>query len=161
MSFQSSFKYNKSFRITPTILTTAYSADRLLCDPFIIPAITMPPNMSAVLRNLTVIDFEKHEPTLDFIFFNEDVSITNGPNQVVNASADDIKNHLTSIERVLASDYISDAFGATGSVASVHPINTAVLSNLQGVVKCAVITRKAFTATAADDITFVFDFVIE
>lgn len=161
MAYKSSFKYAKSFRITPQLLAGGYSANTQVCDPFLITGICTPPNLTALFRNITVVDFQKHECTLDFIFFNSDISITNGAGLVVNASNHDIQMHMTSIERVIPTDYISNAFGATASVASIHPFNAGITAELPGTVKCCVITRKAFTPTNLDELTFVFDFVAE
>lgn len=161
MSYRSAFKYVKSFRITPELLLTGYSANTQVCDPFLITGIVLPPNMSAIFRNITVVDFQKNESTLDFIFFNEDVTITNGRNQVVNASVHDVQAHMTSIERIIPTDYVSNAFGNTASVASIHPLNAGISANSAGMVKCCVITRKAFTPNNIDDLTFIFDFVVE
>jgi hypothetical protein len=156
-----SVKYDYQFRLTPAVQASAYTANRMLCAPFTISGPFVPPNLTAAIKSITIVNLAASAPALDFIFFKDDVAITNGINQSCNVSNADLQNHVTFVEQVGTGAWISDVLGSgTIRMATVHPSNLTVNSSAAGVVKVAVLTRTAITPASVSDFTIVIDFEI-
>lgn len=154
-------KYDYQFRVTPAVQASAYTANRMLCAPITIQGPFLPPNLTAAIKSITVVNLSASAPALDFIFFKEDVAITNGINQSCNVSNSDLQNHVTFIDQIAASAWVTDALGSgTIRLATVHPNNLTVNASAAGVVKMAVLTRTAITPASTSDFTIVIDFEI-
>lgn len=153
-------KYDYQFRVTPTVGTSAYTANRMLCAPITIQGPFVPPNLTAAIKSITVINQSASAPALDFIFFKDNVSITNGINQTCNASTADIQNCLTFVEQLATAAWVSDALGTTTRLATIHPNNLTVNTSAAGIAKLVVMTRTVITPAAANDFTIVVDFEI-
>lgn len=146
--------YKFEYRVTPTVQASLYTADRMLCAPFLITGLVQPSN-AVKIHGITVIDLAGSNPTLDFVFFTKDVAITNGINQACNVSNADLQAAGTLIERVAASTYTASALGSTQTISSTHP-NNLVFSSQSGTLKCAVMVRTTPTPSTTSQYTIVF-----
>ena len=154
-------KYDYQFRLTPMVQTSAYTANRMLCAPFTISGPFLPPNLTAAIKSITVVNLAASAPALDFVFFKDDVAISNGINQSCNVSTADLQNCVTFVEQLGTGAWITDALGSgTIRLATIHPNNLTVNSSAKGVVKIAVLTRTAITPVTASDFTFIIDFEV-
>ena len=154
-------KYDYQFRLTPAVQASAYTPNRMLCAPFTIQGPFVPPNLTAAIKSITIVNLAASAPALDFIFFKDNVAITNGINQACNVSTADLQNCVTFVEQVPASAWITDVLGSgTIRMATFHPNNLTVNSSAAGVVKVAVLTRTAITPASVSDFTIIIDFEI-
>jgi len=158
----SGIKYDYQFRITPAVQASVYTADRMLCAPFLISGVTVPPNLTLAIKSITAIYLTAGAPALDFIFFKRDVTITNGINQICNVSNADLQAHGCFIESLGTGTWVSAALGGTPRIATIHPQNLTVNSDANGIIKVVIMTRTAGLPTPAStsDFTFVFDFEV-
>lgn len=149
--------YKYEYRVTPAVQAGLYTANRMLCAPFLItPALPLP-SRAVKINGITVIDLAGSNPTLDFIFFKGAVTITNGINQDCNVSDSELQNYGSLIERVGAASYTASALGSTAqTIASTHPSNLVINSDNGGFLKCAVMVRTTPTPTTTGQYTFVF-----
>lgn len=146
--------YKFEYRVTPTVQAALYTADRMLCAPFLITGLVLPSNAIRI-HGITVIDLAGSNPTLDFVFFTNNVPITNGINQTCNVSNSDLQQTGTLIERVAATTYTASALGGTQTISSTHP-NNLVFNSQSGTLKCAVMVRTTPTPASTSQYTFVF-----
>lgn len=154
-------RYDYQFRLTPAVQASAYTANRMLCAPFTIQGPFVPPNLTASIKSITIVNLAASAPALDFIFFKDNVAISNGINQSCNVSTADLQNSVTFVEQVGTGAWISDVLGSgTIRMATVHPSNLTVNSSAAGVIKVAVLTRTAITPASASDFTIIIDFEI-
>lgn len=147
--------YKFEYRITPTVQASIYTADRMLCAPFLISGL-VPPSSSIKIHGITVIDLAGSNPTLDFVFFTKNVTISNGINQTCNVSNAELQANGTLIERVGAATYTAGALGSTQTIASTHPNNLVFSADSSGVLKVAVMVRTTPTPATTSQYTIVF-----
>lgn len=146
--------YKYEYRITPAVQASLYTADRMLCAPFLIPNIPAP-SRAVKINGITVIDLNGSNPTLDFIFFSGAVDITNGINQTCNVSNAQLQTYGSLIERVAAATYTASALGGTVTMASTHPANVILEADSGGTLKCAVMVRTTPTPATTNQYTIV------
>ena len=154
-------KYDYQYRVTPAVQTSAYTANRMLCAPIVIEGPFLPPNLTAAIKSITVVNLSASAPTLDFIFFKDDVAISNGINGTCNVSNADLQNCVTFVEQLGTGAWITDVLG-TGTIrmATIHPNNLTVNSSAKGKVKMAIMTRTVITPASTSDFTIVIDFEV-
>lgn len=154
-------KYDYQYRVTPAVQASAYTANRMLCAPIVIEGPFLPPNLNAAIKSISVINLAASAPALDFIFFKDDIAISNGINQACNPSTADLQASATFVEQLPTSAWITDALGSgTIRMATVHPSNLTVNSSAAGKVKLAIMTRTAITPGSTSDFTIVIDFEV-
>lgn len=154
----SGVKYDYQFRITPAVQASLYTVDRQLCAPFLISGVVIPPNLTASIKSITVINLANSAPALDFIFFKKDVAISNGINATCNVSNADLQAHCTFIESLGTGAWTSNTLGAANPrIATIHPNNLTVNADAAGAIKVAVMTRTAITPGTTSDFTIIID----
>ncbi len=156
----SGVKYDYQFRVTPAVQASAYTANRMLCAPITIQGPFVPPNLTAAIKSISVINLSATAPALDFVFFKDNVSISNGINQTCNATTADIQNCATFCEQLGTGAWVSDVFGTNTRIATIHPNNLTVNASSAGIAKMVVMTRTAITPGSTSDFTIVIDFEI-
>lgn len=160
----SGVKYDRQFRVTPTVLAGAYTLGRQLCSGIEISGLVLPPNQTASIKSISIIcttAVANFAPTLDLVFFKRAVTNAAGPNVVSTVTNADFAAHGTFVERL---NMVTQAaqIGGSAYIVTIHPNNLTVNADTgQNIFLLPIVQAgSALTPAAADALTFVIDFEI-
>lgn len=160
----SGVKYDRQFRVTPTVQASAYTLGRQLCSGIEIAGVVIPPNQTAAIKSISIIcttAVANFAPTLDLVFFKRVVTNAAGPNVAATVSVADIVAHTTFVERLNMATAAATV-NANGYVVTAHPNNLTVNADTSQSIFMLPIVQAgtALTPAATDAVTFVIDFEI-